>query len=292
MKDRSDLSLIPLVLLVGVLWGLNWPAVKVLLTEVPPLTIRGMAFPAAALLLAAIAVIRGESLRVPRGEALPMVLTGLFVVFGFNMLTVLAQVTVPASNAAIIAYTMPAITAVLAAIFLRERAGLRVWMALGLGMAGLAVLASADVAGLIAEPLGPGIMVLAALSWSIGNVMLKARKWSMPPLALTVWFFVVSTLAAWPLIAIFEPPVMREWPSAQVMVVMVYHVAGPMVACYALWTILVARLPATVAGISVLTSPVVGVLSAAWLLDDPLTWQKGIALAMIVASVVVTLRRG
>ena len=70
---------------------------------------------------------------------------------------------------------------------------------------------------------------------------------------------------------------------------MAFHVLGPMIVCYVLWTILVGRLPATVAAISTLTAPIVGVLSAVLILDDPLTWQKCLALAMIVMSIAVTL---
>lgn len=47
----TRLATLPLVLLIGVLWGLNWPAVKFMLTELPPLTIRALAFPIAGLVL-------------------------------------------------------------------------------------------------------------------------------------------------------------------------------------------------------------------------------------------------
>ncbi|MEM7403860.1 MAG: DMT family transporter [Pseudomonadota bacterium] len=277
------------VLAVGVLWGLNWPTVKFLLHEIPPLTIRAAAFPCAALLLALAARAMRQPLAIQREEIWPAAVTGLFLIFGFNVLTVLGQTLVQTSRAAIIAYTMPAMTAVLAALFLHERLRLRQWMALAIGMGGMVVLLSEDLAALRSTPLGPVVMGLSALSWAIGNVLLKARVWQTPPVVLTVWLFVVSTVLVWPLVLVFEPPDYQALPQVATILAFAFHVLGPMVTCYLLWTLIVARLPATVAAISTLTAPVVGVGSSIVLLTDPPTWQKGLALAMVVLSIAMTL---
>ena len=279
------------VVLIGSLWGLNWPAVKFMLTEMPPLTIRAVAFPLAALLLAAIVRCKGQPLRLARADWLPVVVTGALIIFGFNALTTLGQTLTETSRAAIIAYTMPALTAVLAAIFLRERLDARKLIALAIGMAGLAVLASENFAALRAAPLGPLIMLGAALSWAGGNVALKARQWSLPPLALTVWFFVVASVLCWPLVLVFEPPWQQQWPSPPVLLTLAFHVLGPMVVCYTLWTAMVGLLPATVAAIATLLAPVVGVAASVVLLGDAATWQKGVALTMILLSIGLTLRK-
>lgn len=277
------------VLLIGLLWGLNWPAVKFMLTELPPITIRAVAFPLTTLVLAAIACARGESLRPARGEIAPIVVTGLLMVCSFNVLVAIGQTLTETSKAAIIAFTMPALTAGLAVVFLKERLDFRIVAALAIGMGGLAVLASEDFAGVAKHPAGPAVMLIGALSWALGNIALKARRWSLTPLALTVWFFGVSAVACWALVLVFEPPWRLGWPSGPVLWVMVYHVLGPMVIGYAVWTALLDRLPATVAALTTLTTPVVGVLSSILLLGDPPTWQKAVALTMIVASILITL---
>ena len=277
------------VALIGLLWGLNWPAVKYMLTEMPPLTIRATAFPMAAVLLALIASARGERLWPNPREWGPIIVTGLLVIFGFNVLTALGQTLTETSKAAIIAYTMPVLTAMLAALFLGERLETRHQAALALGMGGLAVLASENIAALIDAPLGPLIMFGAALSWAGGNVAMKGFEWHLSPLARTVWFFVVSTIVAWPLVWIFEPPAEQAWPSVPVFATLLYHAVGPMVTCYALWTILVGRLSATVAAIAALLAPVVGVVSSILLLGDAVTWQKPVSLAMILGSIFMTL---
>jgi len=45
-------------------WGFNWPVTKYLLSELPPLTLRGATGVIGAALLALLAVLRGQSLKV------------------------------------------------------------------------------------------------------------------------------------------------------------------------------------------------------------------------------------
>ena len=278
-------------LVIGFLWGLNWPAVKFILTEIPPLTMRAISFTAAACILATIVRFLKQPLSLKRSEALPTALVGLFLIFGFNVLTTFGQMLIETSKATIIAYTMPSLTAILAAIYLRERIGLSVLAALILAMGGLIILASDNFSALIANPLGPTIMLFAALSWAIGNVGLKSIIWILNPLALTVWFFVFSSLAIWPLVFIYEPLGTQNWPNIMVIGVLIFHILGPMITCYIFWALMVARLSATIASISVLVAPVVGVLSSTLLLGDTFTWQKLIALTAIILSLSVATRQ-
>jgi hypothetical protein len=57
MKLKSNIKITDALalLFIGSLWGINWPAVKFLLTSIEPLTMRAVSFTAAALMLAVIA---------------------------------------------------------------------------------------------------------------------------------------------------------------------------------------------------------------------------------------------
>ena len=260
-----------------------------MLTEIPPITIRAVSFTSAALILAVIVTLLKQPLRLRRSEAIPVATVGIFLICGFNVLTSFGQVLIETSKAAIIAYTMPSLTALLAAIYLGERVGMRLVLALTIAMIGLGILASENLLSLAEQPIGPAIMMLAALSWATGTVGLKSRTWRLPPLPLTVWFFAFSSLAVWPLVLLVEPPWEQEWPSAPVLATLAFHILGPAILCYVLWTVMVARLPATIVAISALTAPVVGVLSSVLFLGDVMTWQKGLALTAIILSIIATL---
>jgi len=284
----SRLSSTLLLLLVGVLWGLNWPVIKLLMTELPVFTIRAIAFPIAAIILAIIALLKKETLWPSGREFIALMLTGTLLVFGFNMLTSLGQSLTEASKAAIVAYTMPAMTAALSVVFLKESMDRRVVIALFAGMLGIAVLLSENFEKLVDYPAGVITMLCAALCWALGNIALKANTWTLSSTARAAWFFAISTLLCWPVVWLLEDPANLQIPSPSIIGLMVFHIAGPMVLCYQLWALLLTRLPASVAAISVLTAPVVGVLSSVWLVGDELSTYKVVALVLIVASIGIT----
>lgn len=285
-RDRADGTTLITVAIIGLFWGLNWPAMKFVLTEVPPFSIRAVALTGATVTLALIARMAGQRLLPPVRDLPWMALTGLLSIYGFMMLTILGQTMTGASEAAIIAYTMPAMTAVFSALLLGERLSGRRLAALALGMGGIGVLLSENFGAVLAAPAGTLVLLASALSWALGTVAMKAGRFALAPMALTVWFLGFSALAAWPLVLGFErawwaAPVLSGWVGA----VWLWHCLVPTVICYALWTSLVGRLPASLAAIATLLGPFVGVSSAILLLGEAANWQKLLALAMVLGSI-------
>src|ERR1700754_4132359 len=71
-------------------WGFNWPVTKYLLSEFPPLTWRGGTGGIGALLLAVLAMARGQSLKVERSLWPRLMLAALLNVTGWMVLMGLA----------------------------------------------------------------------------------------------------------------------------------------------------------------------------------------------------------
>src|SRR5882757_10451614 len=67
-------------------WGFNWPVTKFLLGELPPLTLRGLTGVIGASLLAALALLRGQSLRVEQHLWPRLVLAAVLNVTGWMVL--------------------------------------------------------------------------------------------------------------------------------------------------------------------------------------------------------------
>ena len=134
--------------LLALLWGLNWPAVKTVLTEVAPWTLRTLGMGAGALLLMSLVLLRGQSLRVARDQWPRLVVAALLSVAGFNLLVAFAQLSGTTSRAAIVAFTMPIWAIVLARVVLGERLDRQRGTALALGVAGLALLAGRAMAAM------------------------------------------------------------------------------------------------------------------------------------------------
>ena len=117
-------------------WGFNWPVTKYLIGELPPLTLRGLTGVVGALLLAALALMRGQSLQVPREMWPRLVLAAVLNVTGWMVLMGLALLWLPASEAALIAYTMPVWASLLAWPVLGERPTLAAHAGAGDGVRG------------------------------------------------------------------------------------------------------------------------------------------------------------
>jgi drug/metabolite transporter (DMT)-like permease len=289
--EARSVATLALVGLIGVLWGLNWPAVKFILGEVEPWTLRALALSAGAFCLAALAYLRGEGLRPSPGAAPRLIAAGFFSVFGFNILTAFGQLATETSKAAIVAFTMPVWATILSAIFLGERTGLREVIAIGLGMAALGLLVAENPAELLTSPAGLLLTLGAALSWAVGTVLLKGAAPGMGPIARAAWMLGVAAIPAALGTVLVETPWDASMPSAGVLAVLAFHIAGPMVACYAAWASLVARLPVAVSTLATLLIPVVGVLSSGFILGESLGALRLLALAAVIGAVALTIRR-
>lgn len=277
-----------LVLAIGVLWGLNWPAVKIILGEVPPLTMRAVGFSISAILLYLAARLMGQPLLPPPNERLPLAIAGWLTVLGFNGLTAFGQLLTETSKAVIIAFTMPLWATLFAFVFLKESLTWNRIASIAIGMTGLYVLVSDDIGALMNAPVGPMLILGAALSWGAGTVALKARKWMVQPLSSAAWMILCSTPPVVLGALLFEAPENIVWPSTRVVWTFVYHIIFPTVICYAVWASVVAKLPASIVAIGTLSIPITGVLSAGIILGDEFTATKVVALVLIVLSISLT----
>src|SRR6195256_6329642 len=169
-------------------WGFNWPVTKYLLSELPPLTMRGSCGVIGAILLALLAVVSGQSLRVPRELWGRLVLAAFLNVGCWMTLMGLALLYLPASEAALIAYTMPIWASMLAWPVLGERPNLLRVISLVMAFAGLAAIMGGNGLAASAAKLPGIIMALGgAFGFAVGTVMAKKLPVNMPPLSAAAW---------------------------------------------------------------------------------------------------------
>src|SRR5215468_7348758 len=164
-------------------WGFNWPVTKYLLSELPPLTLRGTTGVIGAALLALLALVRRQSLRVPAEMWPRLVVASLLNVTAWMVLMGLALLWLPASEAALIAYTMPVWASALAWPVLGERPTLLRTIALVMAFAGLAAIMGGNGLDASAAKLPGIIMALAgAIGFAVGTVIMKKAPLKLPPI--------------------------------------------------------------------------------------------------------------
>lgn len=280
MAPGRALLLVPLL---GLLWGFNWPAVRISLTEIAPWTLRAAGMSFAGLVLVAVALARGVPLVVPRAQWLRLVVAGFLSIAAFNVLLAFAQLAAPTSRAAILTFTMPIWATLLARFVLREAFDGRRLAGLALGIAGLLCLGLPLIA---AGQLSLGLMLalLAAVSWALGTIVTKRWPVAAPALVIAAWQLLIGGLVAGVGMLVFEGlPVLRLL-SPRVVAALGFHIIGAQALAYFLWFTVVARLPAGIASLGTLMVPAVGVLGSVLLLGERPTPTDWLGLALVVAA--------
>jgi drug/metabolite transporter (DMT)-like permease len=271
-------------------WGLNWPATKYLVGELPPLTLRGGTGVVGAIILALLALLQGQSLVVPRAMWPRVALVALFNVGGWITLTGLSLVFLPASEAALIAYTMPVWTVIFAWPVLGERPTLLRLIALVMAFAGLAAIMGAN--GLSASMAKlPGIVMAlgAAVGFALGTVLAKKRPILMPPIPAAAWQIGIGSL---PVVAagfLIETTHLNN-VSALGWWLLLYSTVGQFSIAYVCWFAALARLPASVAAIGTMAAPVIGVVTSALALGESLGPGQIAALIFTIGGVALATR--
>ena len=271
-------------------WALNWPLMKLLLLQWPPLFARGLAGTLAAMILAALALSRGERLQVPR-EAIPRLIFASFTnVFAWMGFGTMAMKYVTVGEGALIAYTMPIWAMLFAWPFLHEKPTLRDVAALLLGIAGVALLLGADISAFSAgKVLGIALALSCAVLFALGNV-LNRKALPMAPLAVAAWQVGLGCFVMLVLGVAFEQPNYSAI-TLQGVACFAYMTLVPMGLCYLTWFETLRRLPPTSASTGMLLVPVIGVVSAAFILGEPLGLREVAAMVLTLGGVTLALQK-
>jgi drug/metabolite transporter (DMT)-like permease/ubiquinone/menaquinone biosynthesis C-methylase UbiE len=280
------------LLVTAVGWGLNWPVMKFLLEEWPPLSARGFAGMTAAFGLGLLAALRGERLAVPAGARARLLAAAALNVTAWMGLATLSLLWLGAGQGALLTYTMPIWATLLAWPILGQRPTAVRVLALVLGVAGVSVLLGGGGEGAgVGTGMLPGVAAAlgAAVLFALGTVALRGPL-GLPPLAATAWQVGLGCL---PMVAV---GLLWEGPdpaalSAAGWAAMAYMTAVPMGACYLCWFAALRRLPPAGAAVATLLTPLVGTVAAALTLGEPLGAREILALALTLGGVSLALRR-
>jgi len=270
-------------------WGLNWPVVKLLLLELPPLFLRGSAGVAAALLLAAYAHRAGESLLVPRKLWLVLGWASFTNVFAWMGFSTLAVARLPVAQGALLIYTMPIWAMLLAWPMLGERPRARSIVALALSFSGVLLLLGGNFSLGASETIGVVLALAAAVLFALGTVTLR-KPLPLPPIAMTAWQVGLGCLPMLVLSGLWEKTTLGAITGMGAGL-WLYMCLVPMGICYLGWFAAVRGLSPTVAATGTLIVPLVGVLSAVPILGEPFGLRQIAALALTLGGVLLVLVR-
>jgi len=276
------------VAVLALVWGCNWPILKLGVTEIAPLTFRALTLPFAALGLLALAKLSGESIRVPRalwGRVLVLALTNITV---WNGLLLFGLRQLPAGRSAILAFTMPVWSVLFSLALLHEPLSSRKIIGLALGMLGMALLLGDDIRHIQRTPTAALLVLGASVAWAFGTVLLRKWKPPLPQNTLTGWMMLLGCMPLVLLAPFFDAQPLRA-PSATGWFALVYNMFLAGTLAHAAWYTLARTLPVAVSSMSSLPVPIVGVFSGMLLLGERPGPGEWTALALVVAAMIAVL---
>jgi drug/metabolite transporter (DMT)-like permease len=246
--------------------------------ELEPIAVVWMRFAMGVVILGAAVMLRGQW-QAPAKQDLP-----LFLLLGFlgialhQWLQSNGLLTAQASTTAWIVATMPAFIALLGWAALKEPMGPVRWMGILLAaVGGLLVITRGDLASLRFGQLGsPGdlLILLSAPNWAVFSVLSRPGLQKHPParmmfyVMLLGWLLVSVLCFAGPGVEGVRSLTVQGWAALAFLGIFCSGLA------YIFWYDALGSLPASQVGAFLYIEPLVGVLAAATILDEPLTWTS------------------
>jgi drug/metabolite transporter (DMT)-like permease len=283
------------MLLVCLIWGANFSAIKYALEAVPPLVFAALRFILASVVFLVLVRVReGPLLRTRTGSIRGLILLGLIGNTFYQAGFMIGLDETTATKSALILAAMPVMVAVIATIFGVERLSGRLWAGMALALVGVVVVigtrsGTATAGGSLTGDL---LMLLACLCWSVYTVGLRRVGSGMSSLRVTA----VTTVAGTPGLVLLALPQFREvsWGSldAGTWFGVFYSGLLAIVVAYTLWSVSVRVVGSSRTAVYNAVIPVVAAL-VAWVVlgEKPSLTQAGGA-ALVITGVMLSQSRG
>lgn len=279
---------------VYVFWGSTYAAIHIAGEHLPPPVVSATRSVITTVLILAISLLRGKSLRVPKGEGPKLALVGILFMSGNNMMLTWGETMVPSGFASLIVSTMPIMIALMERFLPGgEPLNKRGWAGTLLGTAGIAVLVWPSLHRAPHGTVGAGgghagfgtlICLLAALSFGIGSVLSRRFRFKADTFIATGWqigsaglFNVLFALAA----GSFHHAV---WTPHGVEAIVYLSVFGSLVGLVA-FTYLLQNVPVTKVATYAFVNPMIAVLLGVVLLGERLAPTEITGMGIIVGAV-------
>ena len=283
------------VLFAVAVWGASFIATKLALRDVSPVTVVWLRFTMGVVILGLAVIARRQFALPPTSDLAYFALLGLVGITFHQWLQSTALQTSQASTTAWIVATTPIFIALLAWSFLQERLGW--WRAFGIGLAAFGVLVvvsrgdfSAFTAGRFGAP-GDVLILASALNWAVFSVLSRRGLQSHP--AARMMFYVMTLGWLFTSVLFFSGPGMKE--ISQLSPAGWLGVGFLGIACsglaYIFWYDALQTLPAFQVGTFLYFEPLVAVVVAAIILQEPLILASLLGGVIILVGVWLVNRR-
>lgn len=276
-----------LLVLLTLMWGVNWPMMKFSLREITPLWFRAVTMTGGALALLLFFSARGVSMKLPRAEIARVAWLALPNIIGWHFFSIIGLQELASGRAAILGFTMPVWTVLIGLLLAHEKMTPRLWVAVVGAAAAVALLSAQELAHLAGRPLGVLWMQLAAVSWALGILAMRRTRTALSTEAITVWMMLIGGAFFWSVAPWFEPLPAPARFSLPMWGALLYGMFLNYGYAQVLWFGMARDLPPSASAFSVMAVPLVGTLSAAAIVGETpglADWLAALAIMAAIAS--------
>jgi len=286
------------LLALTLVWGLNWPVMKVGVSGLPgapaaypPLSFRALSMWLGLPVLGAALWWLKVPFAVPRRHWKELVQLTLLNMLVWHVIVILGVQQLSSGRSAILGYTMPVFAALWGRWIWGDRLGWQQFMGVAAAALGVLLLLAGEFGRMSGAPLAAVAVVVAAAVWALGTHRLRRSTMDVPLLAIVFWMTALTATGMAVLSLAFERAAWRV-PEPHVWGSIAYNAVGVFGFAHAAWFYLARTMPPVASSVSVMLIPVLGVLSGALLLGEALHWQDWTAVALMVAAIgLVLLKR-
>lgn len=284
LSRRQGLALVALTLM----WGINWPMMKLALQELTPLYFRALTMSGGALWLALFYRARGLRFAPARGEWPAIARLALPNLLLWHVFSIMGVQALASGRAATLGFTMPVWTVLLGALFFGEGLSRRAAVAAAAVLAAVALLLGDEWRSLSGKPEGVAWMLAAAMSWAVGTLMMRRSALSLPVEAITVWMMAMGSACLW-LLAVGLEPLPSPSGSLRFWACMAYGILVNYGFAQIIWFGMARQLPPATSAMSVMMIPLIGTASATLIMGEWPRWQDGVAALFVMAAIAAVL---
>lgn len=244
----------------SLIWGYNWVTMKQALRDAGPLNFSAFRFGLGGFALIPVIIFLKQSFGIPRREWRTLAWLSLLLVVNFGFVMT-ALIVGGAGKISVLVYTMPFWALVLAHFMLHERLKRWQWLAVAIAFVGQVVLI--DPWHRHGSILSSVLAILAGMFWAASVIVVKEmqRRENVPMITLTFWQISIAA-GGFVFAGFFVPQKAITWTPLLMWCIFYSGVISTSVA-WLLFYYALKRMPAGLAGLSTLATPVVGVM-AAW----------------------------
>ena len=270
---------------VYIIWGSTYLGIAYAGETIAPLFAASTRFiTAGALMTILVVLVRRGTLRMGRPELISCMVIGILLP-GANSVLFFAERNVPTGLASLIIASVPLMVMLERLAIGRERLPWPVLAGIGVGFAGVAILAQPSGG---AKPWGIALCVLSALMWSTGSFLSSRLPMPEDPFSATAVEMLTGGLVMLPL-SLFT--LHGFSPSTTSVLAWVYLVIFGSIIGYTAYVWLLANAPLGLVSTYAYVNPVVAITLGVLFRGEDLTWRLLIGAAIVVVAVATVVRR-